>query len=102
MNIRSMSRRLSISDRLLVFSGEGLLVGLKSGLVLKIFIDNPFPIQLIKHETSIRCLDINCSRSKIALVDENTSVLVHDVKSKELLFQVSFQHSRILISHQES
>ena len=66
---------------------EGLLVGLKSGLVLKIFIDNPFPIQLIKHETSIRCLDINCTRSKIALVDENTSVLVHDVKTKELLFQ---------------
>jgi intraflagellar transport protein 122 len=66
---------------------EGLLVGLKSGLVLKIFIDNPFPIQLIKHETSIRCLDINCVRSKLALVDENTSVLVHDLKTKEMIFQ---------------
>jgi intraflagellar transport protein 122 len=38
---------------------EGLLVGLKSGSVLKIFVDNPFPIQLIKQKTSIRCLDLS-------------------------------------------
>ena len=34
-------------------------MGLKSGLVLKIFVDNPFPIQLIKQKTSIRCLDLS-------------------------------------------
>ena len=33
---------------------EGLLVGLKSGQVAKIFIDNPFPIELVKHTASIR------------------------------------------------
>lgn len=66
---------------------EGLLVGLKSGLVLKIFIDNSFPIQLIHHKTSIRCLDLSAARGKLALVDENTSVLVYDTKTKELLFQ---------------
>lgn len=66
---------------------EGLLVGLKSGLVLKIFVDNPFPIQLIQHKTSIRCLDLSAARGKLALVDENTSVLVFDTKTKELLFQ---------------
>jgi intraflagellar transport protein 122 len=38
---------------------EGLLVGLKSGSVLKIFVDNPFPVQLIKQKTSIRCLDLS-------------------------------------------
>lgn len=56
-------------------------------MVFKIFIDNPFPIQLIKHQTSIRCLDLSATRAKLAIVDENTSVLVYDVKSKELLFQ---------------
>eukprot|EP00854_Cymbomonas_tetramitiformis_P014886 gene14886-17599_t len=66
---------------------EGLLVGLKSGLILKIFIDNQFPIQLIKHTTSIRCLDLSASRGKLAVVDENTNVMVYDLLSKELLFE---------------
>jgi intraflagellar transport protein 122 len=38
---------------------EGLLVGLKSGTVMKIFVDNPFPIQLIKQRAAIRCLDLS-------------------------------------------
>ena len=33
---------------------EGLLLGLKSGAVLKIFVDNAFPIPLIKHTSGIR------------------------------------------------
>lgn len=33
---------------------EGLLVGLKQGAVLKVYVDNPFPIPLIKHTCSIR------------------------------------------------
>ncbi len=38
---------------------EGLLIGLKSGTVMKIFVDNPFPIQLIKQRSAIRCLDLS-------------------------------------------
>jgi intraflagellar transport protein 122 len=38
---------------------EALLVGLKSGLVMKIFIDNAFPVALIRHKAAIRCLDLN-------------------------------------------
>eukprot|EP00794_Sanderia_malayensis_P006236 gene6236-6953_t len=66
---------------------EGLLVGLKSGLILKIFVDNPFPVTLLKQQTSVRCLDLSCSRSKLAVVDENSTCLVYDLKTKELLFQ---------------
>lgn len=33
---------------------EGLLLGLKSGAVLKIFVNNAFPIPLIKHASGIR------------------------------------------------
>lgn len=40
---------------------EGLLLGLKSGAVLKIFVDNAFPIPLIKHTSGIRCV---CHRAK--------------------------------------
>ncbi|XP_074646999.1 intraflagellar transport protein 122 homolog [Tubulanus polymorphus] len=66
---------------------EGLLVGLKNGQILKIFIDNPFPITLLKQNTSIRCLDMSCSRKKLAVVDEHNTCLVYDTNTKELLFQ---------------
>lgn len=38
---------------------EGLLVGLQSGTVLKVFLDNPFPIALIRQRAAIRCLDLS-------------------------------------------
>ncbi|XP_057296410.1 intraflagellar transport protein 122 homolog [Hydractinia symbiolongicarpus] len=66
---------------------EGLLVGLKNGQILKIFVDNQFPILLLKQQTSVRCLDMSCSRKKLAVVDENNTVLVYSLETKELLFQ---------------
>ncbi|PRP80717.1 hypothetical protein PROFUN_11590 [Planoprotostelium fungivorum] len=66
---------------------EGLLVGLKSGLILEIFLDNSFPINLIKQKSSVRCLDLSCSRMKLAVVDENNNCLVYNLATKELLFQ---------------
>ncbi|KAJ3215015.1 hypothetical protein HDU67_000968 [Dinochytrium kinnereticum] len=66
---------------------EGLLVGLKNGQIFQIFLDNPFPIPLIKQQTSVRCLDLSLSRSKLAVVDEHNTCLVYDLKTKELVFQ---------------
>uniref|UniRef100_A0A672ZMG9 Intraflagellar transport protein 122 homolog n=1 Tax=Sphaeramia orbicularis TaxID=375764 RepID=A0A672ZMG9_9TELE len=66
---------------------EGLLVGLKNGAILKIFVDNPFPITLLKLSTSVRCLDMSASRNKLAVVDEHNTLLVYDINNKELLFQ---------------
>ena len=48
---------------------EGVLVGLKNGAVFKIFIDNPFPILLVKHSAAICCVDLSASRKKLAIVD---------------------------------
>jgi len=66
---------------------EGLLVGLKSGVVMKIFVDTPFPIDLITQSSAVRCLDLSASRRKLAVVDENANCLVYDLESKDLLFQ---------------
>ncbi|KAJ3586515.1 hypothetical protein NHX12_012913 [Muraenolepis orangiensis] len=66
---------------------EGLLVGLKNGAILKIFVDNPFPITLLKLSTSVRCLDMCATRGKLAVVDEHNTCLVYDINTKELLFQ---------------
>lgn len=66
---------------------EGLLVGLKSGHVFQVFVNNPFPVQLLKLSVGIRCLDVNASRTKLAAIDEQNTCLVYDLITKELLFQ---------------
>mmetsp|Transcript_12222 Transcript_12222/g.20266 ORF Transcript_12222/g.20266 Transcript_12222/m.20266 type:complete len:1132 (-) Transcript_12222:126-3521(-) len=66
---------------------EAILIGLRSGDVYKIFIDNHFPILVVNHPHPIRCLDLSCSRNKLALVDEKSRVYVYDMKTKEVLFE---------------
>jgi intraflagellar transport protein 122 len=66
---------------------EGLLVGLRNGQVLQIFIDNPFPVPLIGQGSSIRCLDLNCTRTKLAVVDEENICSVYNISTKELIYQ---------------
>lgn len=57
--------------------------------VVKIFLDNPFPIVLAKAPQSVRCVDLNLLHSKLAVVDESSTLFVYDVTTKdtELLFQ---------------
>lgn len=61
---------------------ESLLVGLKNGSVMKIFIDNAFPIPIVKQTTSIRVVDISADKQKIAVVDDYNSMFVYDIKSQ--------------------
>lgn len=70
---------------------EGLLLGLKNGQVWKIYLDNAFPVNLLKVSSAIRCLDLSASKKKLAVVDENNQCLVYDVQKKELLFQVKYK-----------
>ncbi|XP_063240162.1 intraflagellar transport protein 122 homolog isoform X2 [Bacillus rossius redtenbacheri] len=66
---------------------EGLLLGLRSGHVCKIYLDNPFPVALLKVDAAVRCLDLSASRKKLAVVDETNRCLVYDIVRGELLFQ---------------
>lgn len=38
---------------------ESILVGLKNGQVSKIFVDNPFPVEMLQIKNAVRCLDIS-------------------------------------------
>lgn len=67
---------------------EGLLTGLKNGQIVQIFINNPFPINVIKLPSPIRCLDISMLRKKLAIVDDKGQCSVYDIKTKQLLYQV--------------
>ena len=63
------------------------LVGLKNGVIFRIFADNPFPIRLLKLPNAIRCLDLSASRRKIAVVDDEGNLSVNDLATQEVLFQ---------------
>ena len=68
---------------------EGVLVGLRNGTVIKLFVDNPFPIPLIKQATPIRCLDISLEKKKLAVVDDNYNLYVYSIETQELLYTES-------------
>ncbi|CAG9463200.1 unnamed protein product [Pedinophyceae sp. YPF-701] len=63
---------------------EGLLVGLKDGGVYQVFLNNPFPVELVKHGVAVRCLDINLTRTRIALVDDEERVCEYSVATRKL------------------
>ena len=50
---------------------ESLLVGLSNGVVLRIFIDNAFPIPIVNQMTCINLVDISADKTKIVLIDEH-------------------------------
>ncbi|XP_037937685.1 intraflagellar transport protein 122 homolog [Teleopsis dalmanni] len=66
---------------------EGLMVGLKSGQVFRIFLDNSLPLMITSAMSSLRCLDINANRTKIAVVDDAGRLIVRDILSDTLLYQ---------------
>ena len=60
--------------------GESLLVGLKDGSIMRIWINNIFPICVYSHTCAIRCLDLSSEQSQLAAVDEEGNVFIYDMK----------------------
>lgn len=67
---------------------EGLMLGLKNGQVWRIFLDNSLPILVTTVMSAVRCLDINSTRTKLAIVDDAGRLVVRDLVNDALLFQV--------------
>lgn len=65
---------------------ESLLVGLQNGSVMRVFIDNAFPIPIVKQTTPIKMVDISCDKTKLVVIDDFDSMFVYDIKSQQLLF----------------
>lgn len=66
---------------------EGLMVGLKNGQVWRIFLDNSLPILVTTVLSSVRCLDLNSKRDKLAVVDDAGRLVVRDLINDTLLYQ---------------
>ncbi|KAG8347021.1 WD domain [Trypanosoma vivax] len=69
---------------------ECILLGLKNGAANRIFVDNPFASTLLKINGPVRSLDINCIRTKLAVIDDSGVLQVFDLQNKnEVLFVVN-------------
>lgn len=66
---------------------EGMIVGWKDGSIFKLFVDNAFPILLIKQSTPIKSVDINANREMVAVVNDFQNMFIYDSISKKLLHQ---------------
>lgn len=78
---------------------EYALVGLDSGVVLKLFVDNPFPVQILAFEKSIICCDISPLRSAIASIDTNFHLTVTHLASHKVL--LSREGANFVIFHND-
>lgn len=67
---------------------EGLFLGLKNGQVWRIFLDNSLPMLITTVLSSVRCLDLNATRTKLAVVDDAGRLVVRDLINDTLLYQV--------------
>lgn len=70
---------------------EGLFLGLKNGQVWRIFLDNSLPMLITTVLSSVRCLDLNATRTKLAVVDDAGRLIVRDLINDTLLYQVGRQ-----------
>jgi intraflagellar transport protein 122 len=66
---------------------EIVLVALRNGEVFNLFVDNPFPVQLIKIPSAVRCTDISCDKTRLAVVDDHLNLFVYKVETKDVLYQ---------------
>ncbi|CAH8841801.1 unnamed protein product [Trichobilharzia szidati] len=66
---------------------ECLLLGLKNGQVIQIVLDNTFPMVLTKLMNGISAVDISRNRDKLAALDDNGTMSVFSLDTKEILFQ---------------
>lgn len=81
---------------------EGLMLGLKNGQVWRIFLDNPLPILVTTVLSAVRCLDLNSTRNKLAVVDDAGRLVVRDVVNDTMLYQDSGVNSVAWNTHLES
>ena len=62
------------------------MVGLANGQVLKLFVDNSFPIQLFRSTVTVVKCEINVSKKKLAVLDLNKNLIGFDLISQAQIF----------------
>lgn len=65
---------------------EAIILGLASGSIIKVFVDNPFPMELTKRSHGVVQLDINLYRTVVLSVDSNNLLNITDLQTQNVMF----------------
>lgn len=68
---------------------EAILVALQNGMIYKIFIDNPFPLELYQGSQAVLSLDLSLNRDKLAIINGEHTLYVIDIKTQDVLYQAT-------------
>jgi intraflagellar transport protein 122 len=68
-------------------AGEAILVGTESGLLLEIFANNAFPVELVRAAGPIVSCDVSLERLRASTVTASGLLQLHDLTSREVFFQ---------------
>ncbi len=68
---------------------EGIILSLNSGSIMKVFVDNAFPVQIVKQTTPVVQVDMSSDREKLAVIDQYNNLFVFNVATSQLLYQES-------------
>ncbi len=63
-----------------------MICDISSGEVNMMYLDNKFPILLYTHDIPIRSLDINFTRKRLALIDDNYDIFLLLIYHQKELF----------------
>ncbi|KAL8448241.1 hypothetical protein Emag_004009 [Eimeria magna] len=65
---------------------EALLVGLRSGEALYVYVHQELPVPLLQHSAGLICVDISAKRDKLVVVDEAKDLCVYCLDTKTTLY----------------
>ena len=68
---------------------ENALLGLENGQIVQLFLRNAFPVNIVKLENAIAVIDLNLSRTYLAIVDVNNNCFIYEFIERNLINQES-------------
>lgn len=66
---------------------ENALIGLENGQIVQLFLNNTFPVNIVKLENAISVIDLNLSRTHLAIVDLNNNCFIYEFIERNLINQ---------------
>eukprot|EP00981_Chlorochromonas_danica_P008223 scaffold2066_cov229-Ochromonas_danica.AAC.7 len=68
---------------------EGVFLGLQSGEIYKVFVDNAFPVLISKRSAAVIKLDVNVYKTLLATIDSDSNLQISDLVTQEVCYSLA-------------